>query len=281
MLIESMHSLVPAFILIGIVALLVLTVILINREVRKRVEAEENVTHNSKRFLFLIQLEKALHDEGLAEMQKVYDYTTSLNSKTQFDRLERMSAVKKAFLEYKYSITDQLKKTARNKELRAFYTKALEKAPFLESSNPDKRYTKAEEKLTAEYEEKLEPVVPVFRFNFYYTSPQGRNHYEQTWTLDFPEMIDLYKQIQSDEKHKTSAQYERSQMTQTLRYDVMKRDHFRCVLCGRSADDGVKMHVDHIVPVAKGGKTVMSNLRTLCEDCNRGKRDKYDENGEN
>lgn len=61
----------------------------------------------------------------------------------------------------------------------------------------------------------------------------------------------------------------------------MKRDGFRCVLCGRTAADGVKLHVDHILPVSKGGKTEVDNLRTLCDECNLGKSDKYDEKGVN
>ena len=48
-----------------------------------------------------------------------------------------------------------------------------------------------------------------------------------------------------------------------------------------SAEGGGKLHVDHIKPVSKGGKTVRDNLRTLCEDCNLGKRDIYDEAGLN
>lgn len=58
-----------------------------------------------------------------------------------------------------------------------------------------------------------------------------------------------------------------------LRYAVLKRDSFRCVVCGRSPATqlGLVLHVDHIVPVAKGGKTVFENLRSLCEDCNLGK----------
>lgn len=45
--------------------------------------------------------------------------------------------------------------------------------------------------------------------------------------------------------------------------------------CGRGREDGVKLHVDHIVPVSRGGKSVMSNLQTLCEDCNCGKGNRY------
>lgn len=34
---------------------------------------------------------------------------------------------------------------------------------------------------------------------------------------------------------------------------------------------------DHIVPVSRGGKSVMGNLQTLCEDCNYGKGNRYEE----
>ena len=70
-------------------------------------------------------------------------------------------------------------------------------------------------------------------------------------------------------------------MTPSLRYDVLKRDGFRCVICGACASDTIKLHVDHIIPVAKGGKTEFDNLRTLCSDCNLGKSDKYDPTGLN
>lgn len=70
---------------------------------------------------------------------------------------------------------------------------------------------------------------------------------------------------------------QRRLMTDSLRYDVMQRDGFRCVLCGATTkEDGVKLHVDHITPISKGGRTELSNLRTLCERCNLGKRDKIE-----
>ena len=69
---------------------------------------------------------------------------------------------------------------------------------------------------------------------------------------------------------------QRRLMTPSLRYKVLQRDNFRCVLCGASASDGVVLHVDHIYPVSKGGKTELSNLRTLCETCNLGKGDKIE-----
>lgn len=66
-----------------------------------------------------------------------------------------------------------------------------------------------------------------------------------------------------------------------LRYEILKRDHFRCTLCGASANDGVKLHVDHIFPVSRGGSTTRANLRTLCAQCNLGKGAAYDPSGNN
>ena len=61
-----------------------------------------------------------------------------------------------------------------------------------------------------------------------------------------------------------------------LRLKVLKRDDFKCVFCGRSPaiNSGVVLHIDHILPVAKGGATRLENLQTLCSKCNLGKSDK-------
>ena len=77
-------------------------------------------------------------------------------------------------------------------------------------------------------------------------------------------------------EHQQMIAEQRRLMTASLRYKILCRDGFRCVICGASASDGVKLHVDHIIPVSKGGKTEASNLRTLCERCNLGKGDKIE-----
>lgn len=60
-----------------------------------------------------------------------------------------------------------------------------------------------------------------------------------------------------------------------LRYQVLARDYFKCVSCGQSpaTHAGVVLHIDHITPFSKGGKTVLENLRSLCQNCNWGKGD--------
>jgi 5-methylcytosine-specific restriction endonuclease McrA len=58
-----------------------------------------------------------------------------------------------------------------------------------------------------------------------------------------------------------------------MRLAILKRDHYKCVLCGRSPSShpGVSLHLDHIIPYSDGGKTTKGNLQTLCNDCNWGK----------
>jgi len=62
----------------------------------------------------------------------------------------------------------------------------------------------------------------------------------------------------------------------SLRLEVLSRDNFRCVFCGKSpaTDIGTKLHIDHTEPFSKGGKSTLENLQTLCEECNLGKSDR-------
>lgn len=50
----------------------------------------------------------------------------------------------------------------------------------------------------------------------------------------------------------------------------------RCAQCGRTPlEDGVKLHVDHIIPQNWGGTDDQENLQALCSDCNEGKKNLY------
>lgn len=50
----------------------------------------------------------------------------------------------------------------------------------------------------------------------------------------------------------------------------------RCELCGAkpTAQNGIELDIDHIIPVSKGGKDHPENLQVLCHRCNRGKGNK-------
>jgi hypothetical protein len=60
-----------------------------------------------------------------------------------------------------------------------------------------------------------------------------------------------------------------------LRMEVLKRDRYKCRLCGRSPAQfhELWLEIDHIMPWSSGGKTEIGNMQTLCNECNRGKGD--------
>lgn len=71
-------------------------------------------------------------------------------------------------------------------------------------------------------------------------------------------------------KHKT-----KREVNWRLRFLVMRRDNFKCKVCGRSPASDIEtvLHVDHIKAWIKGGETTFDNLQTLCSKCNLGKGD--------
>jgi len=60
----------------------------------------------------------------------------------------------------------------------------------------------------------------------------------------------------------------------TKRECVIIRDNFQCQYCGREITSAADYEVDHIIPVARGGKENYLNLVTACYACNRKKLDK-------
>jgi 5-methylcytosine-specific restriction endonuclease McrA len=62
----------------------------------------------------------------------------------------------------------------------------------------------------------------------------------------------------------------RKAVSKSVRFEVFKRDSFKCQYCGRSAPD-VVLNIEHITAVANGGDNEIMNLVTACFDCNRGK----------
>jgi len=62
-------------------------------------------------------------------------------------------------------------------------------------------------------------------------------------------------------------------INEKTRLKVLKRDHYRCVKCGRSpaSERGIILHIDHVKPFSKGGDSSIENLQTLCSKCNLGK----------
>ena len=147
----------------------------------------------------------------------------------------------------------------------------------LEELIPDKKwyigqkgFSKAVDRLLTQ-EKLIIPTEFFWHWDATYTSPAGRNHYHIRFTADIGAVRKTIDESYEIEQRKPGRAYERSLMTRNLRFKILRRDSYRCQICGATQADGAKLHVDHKVPIAKGGKTQESNLWTLCSDCNLGK----------
>lgn len=56
--------------------------------------------------------------------------------------------------------------------------------------------------------------------------------------------------------------------TPTQKEAILKRDGYKCVICGRGIKDGVDLQVDHIKPKDLGGEATIENGQTLCAQHN-------------
>lgn len=270
--------------LIGIIAIdicllfIVLLLLYLNKKKKEalRIEHEQRmaaVAEHSERYLALQSLAQ---QTDFINLRHAILFEHDCSSKQEFDNytFEQYLAERldnESFL----SKVDSLFNNARHNQHE--WQRYVEALSFL----PPYSFNWNEEWEMCANAELPQPVCfMTIHFQVTYTSPAGRNHYE--WGEDYSEdayrntLNRLNREAQERKIRKSQIAAERAKMTNSLRYDVLKRDGFRCVLCGATARDGAKLHVDHIVPVSKGGKTVMSNLRTLCDRCNLGKRDKIE-----
>lgn len=101
------------------------------------------------------------------------------------------------------------------------------------------------------------------------------NNLQKTEKINNVETLVSYGRLPTDEEKRK----ERNKMTKKLREEILLRDNYTCKKCGlsRYVEPNLNLHVDHIIPIAKGGKTVKENLQTLCWKCNLSKGDKLED----
>lgn len=242
----------------------------------------EKVKRNSNLIKQLFELNNKYQFNN--DIKVKYELTKRYDKKRDFDKTSLVDYFIGVIEEERGAFEDINEKILDN---RKKYPPYLSDYGELKPSNTDKEikalkisqkgFSNIENKLYADNKEK--PALDcVFYCVMKYSSPQARNRYSKNYTFTLVEMNRLRLEVQRNIAVKKTVdeqiRIERAKMSDSLRYDVLKRDGFRCCICGATADSGVKLHVDHIYPVSKGGRTEMKNLQTLCERCNMGKRDK-------
>ena len=62
----------------------------------------------------------------------------------------------------------------------------------------------------------------------------------------------------------TSGKKEFDEFTQAEKNEILRRDGFRCVVCGLGRESGLDLHIDHIKPRSSGGQGTIENGQVLC-----------------
>lgn len=68
-------------------------------------------------------------------------------------------------------------------------------------------------------------------------------------------------------KLRAETKRKRHAIRKAIRQEVWSRDGGRCVECGSDQD----LHIDHIIPLSRGGSDTLENLQILCARCNLSK----------
>lgn len=89
-----------------------------------------------------------------------------------------------------------------------------------------------------------------------------RSLYQQGWLIKVKKGIYKYDPSFSG-KNKTLHDFTDQQKKQ-----ILKRDGYKCILCKMGKKEGAELHIDHVKPRDKGGKSTIENGQTLCSRCN-------------
>lgn len=122
----------------------------------------------------------------------------------------------------------------------------------------------------------IDESVLTVEYKFSYTSGGGLAQRSFTVPMTEETIAELINVLESKLTASAFAKEQRALMTKKLRESIKARDNYTCCNCGNSihVEPNLLLEIDHIIPVAKGGQTVVDNLQTLCWKCNRAKSDK-------
>lgn len=154
-----------------------------------------------------------------------------------------------------------------NKEKKSAYMKAYKKAnkdKFVES---DKKYKQKNKDKVAEYQKEYGRI----------RDKEKKRQYDKAFRQS-----EKGKEVRYRAKLKRRSNENEVRFTPHKRRTIIERDKWTCQCCGvKVHDDKVnnptKAHIDHIVPISKGGNSETGNLRVLCRTCNLSKQNKMDD----
>lgn len=240
-----------------------------------------------KRYTFFISKNSvSLH--ALEKINSAYTFFPSVNYNQShtYDNKNFYDTIScKDFLIYQLQdkadkIGDQIKKTDRNKEEYQKYLDQVKGLQLGEFSAPigklnQKRLLEIEEKLIHRAKFSAPSTNFLITVTLYCSKINGDVYDRKRETFSAETILSLIKRLRNKagtfyrdrEIWEAICRVERGKVSDKMRFSIYARDGYRCRNCGVS-ERYAKLEIDHIIPIAKGGKSTYDNLQTLCHKCN-------------
>ena len=178
----------------------------------------------------------------------------------------------------KREITEGMRGVAENAKIYPQYTIEADAAVISDGYNAEVPFKKAEDLAGIEQELLrelyLKPTI-VFRVTVILnqTDLRGRVFASKSNVFSASDVESVLNGLndkrgsfyRNEEIWQAICRVERGRVSNKMRFAVYQRDGNRCRKCGKTGND---LEVDHIFPIAKGGKSEFDNLQTLCHRCN-------------
>lgn len=275
--IVSLTSLKGTISIIIFFLIFILPIIIYNFIIKRIINKEnEVVSKTSKKIQKITKLNESYQFKDIKRKKR--NIIEREYSRKSLDRVTGKSIINYHLDNNINGIRTDLENAIFNITLLEKYNKDVEKVLQSESTNnskySSKKFKMVEERVLRSIIYKKENFMITLKIEVYYRSNGGNVYDNKKRKYLFNDLVFVYNEWNRGNKFEETINQERKIMNDYIRYNVLKRDNFSCQICGITAKDGAKLQVDHIIPVSKGGKTVMSNLQTLCERCNISKSNK-------
>lgn len=86
-----------------------------------------------------------------------------------------------------------------------------------------------------------------------------QRHLEQRRNRRQAQRLDVYNRRRARKRDATIEHFTRD--------EIIERDHSTCHLCGKLCEPE-EIHLDHVIPLSKGGEHSRANVKVACADCN-------------
>lgn len=265
-----------SFLITNLIALLIMLSIVIPISISNR-KYKRFVIEHSKALKNL----KIINQKYSFKKVKNYDGKHSYDNENFYDNISTQDYLTYELINYKKKVLAAIDAARYNKRIIDSYNEDIKNECKFGSFDTDE-LLKSKRKL-ARYEKNLfksETKKPKTSFSIYIelilTKINGRvvrRKYRTFSTDEIRSIIDRLNNNQDgfykdEDIWESICRVERGKVTNKLRFSIYRRDGWRCCKCRRKTGD---LEIDHIVPIAKGGKTTYNNLQTLCRRCNKEK----------